>query len=169
MRSDPAPGEQLKVWRLCRAVHASTAFSGEGARRFGGRWNSRGVPMVYTSTSLALAAIELFVHLEPSLAPDDLMAISATLPEGEPARTIELSDLPRDWHADPTGPRRIGDAWIGSGASLALRVPSVPIPPEWNVLVNPLHPRWSEIRIDPAQRFVFDARMFAASAKSDSA
>src|SRR5579863_8620799 len=167
MASDQAPGEQLKVWRLCRAVHAATAFSGEGARRFGGRWNSRGVPMVYTSTSLALAAIELFVHLEPSLAPNDLVAVPALLPEGEPARTIELSDLPQDWHGDQAGPRHIGDAWIRSGASLALRVPSVPIPPEWNVLINPLHPRSSEIRIDPPQPFVFDARMFATSGKSE--
>src|ERR1700756_4927185 len=130
MPSDQTSGQQLKLWRLCRAMHAPTAFSGEGARRFGGRWNSRGVPMVYTSTSLALAGIELFVHLEPSLAPDDLVAISALLPEGEPARTIELSDLPQDWHADQAGPRRIGDEWIRSGSSLALRVPSVPIPPE---------------------------------------
>lgn len=166
MPSEPATGQRLKVWRLCRAVHASAAFSGEGARRFGGRWNSRGVPMVYTSTSLALAAIELFVHLEPSLAPDDLVAISVLLPEGEPARTIELTDLPPDWHADQAGPRRIGDEWIRSGSSLALRVPSVPIPPEGNVLINPQHPRSSEIRIDPPQPFVFDARMFGAGGKS---
>jgi RES domain-containing protein len=136
------------------------AFSGEGARRFSGRWNSRGVPMVYTSTSLALAAIELFVHLEPNLAPDDLVAISATLPEAEPARTIQISDLPPDWRANEAAPRAIGDEWIRSGSSLALRVPSVPIRPEWNVLINPLHPRVGELKIDPPQPFVFDARMF---------
>jgi RES domain-containing protein len=150
----------MQVWRLCRAVHAADAFSGEGARRFGGRWNSRGVPMVYTSSSLALAAIELFVHLEPSLAPDDLVAISATLPEGEPARTIQPSDLPPDWRANEVGPRSIGDQWIRSGSSLALRVPAVPIPPEWNVLINPLHPRMGELKIDTPQPFIFDARMF---------
>jgi hypothetical protein len=59
----------MRIWRLCREPYAAEAFSGEGARRFGGRWNSRGVPMVYASTSLALAAIELFVHLEPGQAP----------------------------------------------------------------------------------------------------
>ena len=156
-------GNPIKVWRLCRAVHAASAFSGEGARRFGGRWNSRGTPMVYTSSSLALAAIELFVHLEPSQAPGDLVAISATLPEGEPARALALSELPSDWRSDESGPRNLGDKWIRSGASLALWVPSVPIPIEWNVLINPVHPRMGELILDPPQPFVFDARMFQAA------
>ncbi len=150
----------MLVWRICRSVHAADAFSGEGARRFGGRWNSRGTPMVYTSSSLALAALELFVHLDPSQAPDDLVYLSATLPEDEPAQTIEAAELPRDWRADEAGPRAIGDKWIEGGTSLALRVPSVPIPVEWNVLINPLHGRISELKIDPPQPFIFDARMF---------
>jgi RES domain-containing protein len=155
----------MQVWRLCRAVHAADAFSGEGARRFGGRWNSRGVPMVYTSTSLALAAIELFVHLDPSQAPSDLVFISAALPDGEPSATVQAADLPADWRADETAPREIGDNWIRSGSSLALRVPSVPIPPEGNVLINPLHPRMGELKIGPPQPFIFDARMFRPTAK----
>ncbi len=158
----PAPNP-IKVWRLCRAVHAAGAFSGEGARRFGGRWNSRGTPMVYTSSSLALAAIELFVHLEPSQAPGDLVAIAATLPEGEPARALAPSELPSDWRSDESGPRNLGDEWIRSAASLALRVPSVPIPIEWNVLINPQHPRFRDLQIDLPQPFVFDARMFQAA------
>jgi RES domain-containing protein len=150
----------MLVWRLCRSIHAADAFSGEGARRFGGRWNSRGTPMIYTSTSLSLAAIELFVHLDPTLAPDDLVAIAATLPDGEPARNITTADLAPDWRSDEAGPRALGDAWIQSRSTLALKVPSVPIPPEWNVLINPLHPRLGELKIDPPQPFVFDARMF---------
>jgi RES domain-containing protein len=155
----------MRVWRICRAPYAAEAFSGEGARRFGGRWNSRGVPMVYSSTSLSLAAIELFVHLEPGQQPSDLVYLSALLPVGEPARTIEPADLPPDWWTDEpaTGAvtaRDFGDAWIREKASLAMMVPSVPIRGEWNVLVNPLYPRMSELRIDPAQPFIFDARMF---------
>jgi RES domain-containing protein len=155
----------MKVWRICRSPYAAEAFSGQGARRFGGRWNSRGVPMVYASTSLSLAAIELFVHLEPGQAPDDLVYLSAELPEGEPARTIQTADLPADWWTDnaPVGAastRDLGDAWIRSGSSLAMLVPSVPIRPEWNVLLNPRHPRMSEVQIEPPQPFIFDARMF---------
>jgi RES domain-containing protein len=159
MPADPTPVDAIRVWRICRAVHAAEAFSGEGARRFGGRWNSRGVLIAYTSTSLALAAIQLFVHLEPNLAPDDLVAVSATLPAGEPARTIRISDLPPEWRSgDPT--RRIGGEWIESRSSLALRVPSAPIPREWNILINPLHPRMAEMTIDAPEPFVFDERMF---------
>jgi RES domain-containing protein len=153
----------MRIWRICREPYA--AFSGEGARRFGGRWNSRGVPMVYASTSLALAAIELFVHLEPGQAPGDLVYTSAILPEGEPARTLQPAELPPAWWADNAAfgaitPRELGDAWIAARSSLALLVPSVPIRAEWNALLNPLHPRIGELLIDPPQPFVFDARMF---------
>lgn len=150
----------MRIWRICREPYA--AFSGEGARRFGGRWNSRGVPMVYASTSLALAAIELFVHLEPGQAPNDLVYLSATLPEEEPARTLQSADLPPTWWTDNAldATRKLGDAWIAARSSLALLAPSVPIRAEWNVLVNPLHPYMSKLQIDPPQPFVFDARMF---------
>src|SRR5277367_2136602 len=109
----------MKIWRICRECYASDAFSGEGARRFGGRWNSRGVPMVYASTSLALAAIELFVHLEPNLAPVDLVSIAAELPEGEPALRWD-AELPENWWSDELAPmRELGDRWIREKQSLA--------------------------------------------------
>jgi RES domain-containing protein len=155
----------MQIWRLCRAMHAAQAFSGEGARRYGGRWNARGVPMVYCSSSLALAAIELFVHLEPAQAPDDLVSITAMLPAGEPARTIIPGELADGWWADLSATRALGDAWARSGASLALQVPSVPIRSEWNVLVNPLHPRMSELQIGAPRPFEFDTRMFMRKAK----
>jgi RES domain-containing protein len=151
----------MRIWRICRAPYAAEAFSGDGARRFGGRWNSHGVPMVYCSSSLALAAIELFVHLEPNLQPDDLVSIAATLPPGEPAQTLDPAKLPPEWWTDDYEPlRALGDSWIREKTSLAMMVPSVPIRAEWNVLVNPLHPRISELRIEPAPPFIFDARMF---------
>lgn len=151
----------LLIWRLCRSCYATEAFSGEGARRFGGRWNSRGVPMVYASTSLALAAIELFVHLEPNQAPRDLVSIAAELPEGEPGQRWERDALPVEWSSDELGPPRAkGDAWIRAQESLAVLVPSVPIQQEWNVLINPLHPRIHELSVRPPEPFHFDARMF---------
>jgi RES domain-containing protein len=154
----------MTIWWLCREVHAASALSGDGARRFGRRWNSRGVAMVYCSSSLALAAIELFVHLEPTQTPDDLVFISAALPEDELVRTISADGLAVDWWADLALTRGLGDEWIRAGSSLALKVPSVPIRPERNVLLNPLHPRMAEVRIDAPQPFVFDARMFERGA-----
>ena len=151
----------MRIWRLCRAPYAADAFSGEGARRFAGRWNSRGVPMAYCSSSLALAAIELFVHLEPNLHPSDLVSIAAELPQGEPARTVELAELPEAWWEDDYDPlRELGDSWIRAKTSLAMMVPSAPLHSEWNVLVNPLHPALKKLKIDPPQPFHFDARMF---------
>ena len=151
----------MQIWRICRARFADEAFTGEGARRFGGRWNSRGVPMVYASGSLALAAIELFVHLEPNLQPDDLVSIAATLPEGEPAKRLGPEQLPAGWWADDFEPlRAIGDKWIREKSSLAISVPSAAMRAEWNVLVNPLHPAIAEIKIEEPRAFRFDARMF---------
>ena len=155
----------MRVWRLCQERHAADAFSGEGARRFGGRWNSPGVPMVYSSTSLALAAMELFVHLEPNQQPNDLVAIAATLPEGEPAARLEPDELPDNWWTDDFEPLRvIGDKWIRARRSLGLMVPSAALRVEWNVLVNPLHPALAKIRIEEPQPFHFDARMFRHAA-----
>jgi RES domain-containing protein len=153
----------IKIWRICRACYADEAFSGEGARRFGGRWNSRGVPMVYASTSLALAAIELFVHLEPNQTPKDLVSIAAELPEAEPAIRWGAEALPPHWWGDePALMHELGDRWIREKQSLAVFAPSVPIRLEWNVLINPSHPRVREIRVVGTQPFVFDARMFVS-------
>jgi len=151
----------MQIWRICRARFANEAFSGHGARRFGGRWNSAGVPMVYSSSSLALAAIELFVHLEPNQQPDDLVAIAATLPEGEPALRLEPTRLPPAWWTDDFEPlRAIGDKWVREKSSLAIEVPSAALRMEWNVLLNPTHPAMARITIEKPQPFHFDARMF---------
>ncbi|HLY41227.1 MAG TPA: RES family NAD+ phosphorylase [Terracidiphilus sp.] len=151
----------MRIWRITKTRYAAEAFSGTGARRYGGRWNSPGVPMVYASSSLALAAIELFVHIEPNLQPDDLVATAATLPQGEPAQRIESSELPPEWWNSDFAPlRAIGDAWIREKSSFAIEVPSAALREEWNVLVNPAHPRAAEIRIEEPKPFHFDARMF---------
>ena len=151
----------MRIWRICKARYADEAFSGMGARRFGGRWNTPGVPMVYASSSLALAAIELFVHLEPNLQPDDLVSIAATLPAEEPALRLGPDQLPTGWWTDDFEPLRVlGDKWIREKSSLAVEVPSAALRVEWNVLVNPQHPAIAEIKVEEPQPFHFDARMF---------
>ncbi|HUX27291.1 MAG TPA: RES family NAD+ phosphorylase [Terracidiphilus sp.] len=151
----------MQIWRICRARFANEAFSGHGARRFGGRWNSPGVPMVYSSSSLALAAIELFVHLEPNQQPDDLVAIAATLPTGEHALRLEPTRLPPAWWTDDFEPlRAIGDKWVREKSSLAIEVPSAALRMEWNVLLNPTHQAMAKLKVEAPQPFHFDARMF---------
>jgi RES domain-containing protein len=151
----------MRVWRICRAKFAGEAFTGVGAKRYGGRWNSPGIAMVYASSSLALAAIELFVHLAPNQQPGDLVSIAAELPAGEPTRRLEPAKLPRGWWKDDyTALRNLGDKWIREKTSLAIEVPSAALRSEWNILINPLHPAIAQIEIEKPQPFRFDERMF---------
>lgn len=151
----------MKVWRICRAIRAAGAFSGDGARLYGGRWNSPGVRIVYSSSSLALAAVETFVHLEPNLQPDDLVSIEAVIPVDLSVERFDLRFLPRKWYElRDDALRTIGDRWIRGGKTVALQVPSAAIRREWNVLVNPEHPDFRKLRIEKPEAFEFDLRMF---------
>jgi RES domain-containing protein len=153
--------DSRELFRICKARYAKSAFSGEGARLYAGRWNHAGIPMVYTSTSLALAALELFVHLDPSQAPDDLVSIAATLPANIKTETVDLAALPADWRRiDHPAPRDLGTEWAKSKRTLALRVPSAVIADEWNVLLNPAHPAFARITVSAARPFRYDHRMF---------
>jgi len=151
----------MRVWRICRGRYAAAAYAGEGARLYGGRWNSPGVRVVYTSTSLALAAIELFVHLEPNLRPDDLVSIAADLPEEIRTARIAVHELPSNWAARRSeGLRKFGDNWVRGGTTAALLVPSAAVRGEWNVLLNPAHADFAAIRLQRPSPFEFDLRMF---------
>jgi len=155
----------MRVWRICKQRHVATAFSGEGARLFAARWNSVGTPLVYTSLSLSLAVVEVFVHIKKGQAPDDLMSIEASLPVDETRieeeKSMMLSRLPPDWRREGHPVlQKIGDEWVASKRSLALPVPSVVVDGEWNVLVNPEHPDAARIKVDTAKPFHFDTRMF---------
>ena len=151
----------MRFWRICRRRYAADARSGEGARLVGGRWNSRGVRVVYASTSLALAAVETFVNLEPNLLPKDLVSIEGEIPEGVELGRLDTRELPAGWCENrDESLRRFGDEWIRAGQTVALLVPSAAIHGEWNVLLNPLHPHFSKLRFGEPQPFEFDARMF---------
>ncbi len=151
----------MRLWRICRQGHAADAFSGEGARLYGGRWNNEGLRVVYTSPSLALAAVETFVNLEPNLQPDDLVWIECELPEDIAMQRIDLKSLPLNWHAAKhESLKTFGDRWIRAGKTLALKVPSAAIRGEWNVLLNPAHSDFRRIKIQDPKRFEFDLRMF---------
>ena len=150
-------------WRICRQRYARDAASGEGARLYGGRWNSRRVRVLYTSSSLALAAVETFVNLEPNLRPSDLVSIEGEIPEGLDVARLDPKDLPVKWYASrDESLRHFGDTWIKSRETIALFVPSAAIRGEWNVLLNPLHPDFSKVRFREPREFEFDERMFSA-------
>lgn len=152
----------MQLWRICRARHTATAFSGEGARRYSGRWHPAGVPVVYTSLSLSLAALETFVHLDPLLAPADLVSMAATLPgKVEDYERISLARLPADW-LRPNHPKlqKMGADWVRSAASAALIVPSAVVEGEWTALLNPSHPAMRRLKLSEPRPFQFGERMF---------
>ena len=151
----------MRFWRICRRRYAAGAASGEGARLYAGRWNSRGVRMVYASTSLALAAVETFVNLEPNLQPKDLISTEGNIPDGLEISRVDLKTLPANWRETrDESLRRFGDDWIRAGQTAALLVPSAAIRGEWNVLLNLVHGDFSKIRFRKPQPFEFDVRMF---------
>ena len=151
----------MRFWRICRRRYAAEAARGEGARRYGGRWNSRGGAVVYASTSLALAAVETFVNLEPNLRPEDLVFIEGEIPETLETARVDPKGLPAKWHETrDESLRRVGDDWIRAGRIAALLVPSAAVRGEWNVLLNPAHPDFSKIKLRKPEPFEFDVRMF---------
>jgi RES domain-containing protein len=151
----------MRFWRICRRRYAAEAVSGEGARLYGGRWNSRGVRVVYASTSLALAAVETFVNLEPNLRPADLVSIQGEIPKALEIGRVELKSLPAHWYGtSDESLRRFGDEWIRAGRTVALLVPSAAIRGEWNVLLNPAHAEFSRVTFQEPEPFEFDVRMF---------
>ena len=151
----------MRVYRICKKAHA--AFDGEGARLHGGRWNRRGTPVVYASESLALAALELLVHADPSLLPADLVSVAADVPDSVSIESVAARDLPRDWrrHPAPEALADRGTEWAKSGRTAVLAVPSALIPRERNFLLNPAHPDFRKIRPQAAEPFALDARLRA--------
>ena len=150
-----------EAWRIVKARHAATAFTGEGAARTGGRWNSRGVPVVYTSSTKSLAALESLVHLNPPVR-FKYVAIRVKFDDAL-VETVPLKVLPPNWRVEPPPPssQRIGDDWVLEGRSAVLALPSVIVSGEPNFLLNPAHPDFKRISIGKPERFTFDPRLLA--------
>ena len=144
----------MRVWRLTSSAHAAAAFDGEGAARYSGRWNSRGVRMAYTADSLALATLELAVHLAGARV--GYVAIQVEIDDSL-VEDLDVGRLRRTWRGDESITQRVGDAWVAGASSLALRVPSSLVDPrsgERNVLINPA--RIAAAEIVERQRFVVE-------------
>jgi RES domain-containing protein len=147
----------MRAWRLVTRQYATDPLSGEGALRYGGRWNSPGVRIAYLADSLALATLEMAVHLTGARV--TYVAIELDIPE---SLVAPVGSLKRRWQTDQPATRSAGDAWANSANSLALSVPSALVDArsgEHNLLVNPLHPR--RVQVTELQRFevVLDERL----------
>lgn len=147
------------AWRLTKTRHVPSAWDGEGAKRSGGRWNSSGVAVVYTSATLSLALVEVLVHLASGILP----AYSAVPIEFEELLVTSLAQdqLPANWkeHPPPAETKAIGDQWVADRKTPLLRVPSVVVPHEFNYVLNPLHPAFPRVRKGTPVSFPFDPRL----------
>jgi RES domain-containing protein len=149
----------MRVWRIARQVY--DPLDGEGARRFGGRWNSRGLPAAYTAGHLSLAVLELLVHTDPDLMPQDLAVFEIELPDALSIQRIAAGALPEGWTATPDhrACRELGDAWLAQATHPILEVPSAVVPEESNYLINPAHADSAIVKVVRTRPFVFDARL----------
>ena len=147
----------ISAWRLVKAAYVSHAFDGEGARLYGGRWNSPGRPAVYTAGSLALAVLEILVHIKSRQELNQYIKIALTFDESL-VTPVQPEDLPSNWQQGrtPTETQTLGDRWLDQDVSPILRVPSVIIHEEWNYMLNPLHLRFDEIHNGTPESFTFD-------------
>ena len=153
----------IRVYRIVRGPYSKTAFHGEGAYRFGGRWSSLGTRIAYTAEHVSLAMIEYFVHIEASDAPKDLVVVAADIPDHVSRVVMTPQRLPRNWRQVPAPPglAAIGDSFAAERKSAVLVLPSALAPSESNWLINPLHPEFAKIKVRPAEPFHYDSRFFA--------
>lgn len=147
-------------WRIVKAVRADDAFTGEGARRAGGRWNHAGTAIVYTAGSLALAALEILVHLDGPQLLHSYVQIPVEFDQ-RLCRELDLSSLPEDWSGNPAPDwtRSAGSQWVASHDSVVLAVPSAVVPDESAYLLNPSHSDFPALRIGQPASFRFDPRL----------
>lgn len=146
-------------WRIVPEHRAGGAFAGEGARIFGGRWNSPGVAVVYGSEHKSLAALEQLVHFNP-ITSNRFKVFQFRFPESL-IENISLGDLPREWRQEPPPPstQKIGDVWVREMRSAVLAIPSIIVPEELNYLLNPAHRDFKKITVGKASDFSFDGRL----------
>jgi RES domain-containing protein len=135
-------------------------LSGEGARLYGGRWNEKGTAMLYTSEHCSLALLEIIVHTPHNLLPDEISLLKLSVSDELTITTINEQDLPANWrqYPSPDSLAEIGTKWAHENKTVGLRVPSVPVPDEWNILLNPASQNFDKISIQSVQAFRIDSR-----------
>ncbi|MET3131291.1 RES domain-containing protein [Oxalobacteraceae bacterium GrIS 1.11] len=153
------------VWRIATDTPNYTAedLTGTGAKITGGRWNRPGTALLYCAENIALASLETFVHLNANGLPLNRYLVRIDIPDAtwNAAVVLTVTSAPVGWDAIPTGKVSldVGDHWAAGGASALLLVPSVIVPEEHNVLINPLHADAGAIRASKIRKWHYDARM----------
>ena len=151
----------IKLFRIATAEHIRD-ISGAGARIYGGRWNQIGYPVIYTSGSRSLAALEFLVHVPMALAPEHLCILEVNIIDTVEKESVHESQLPSNWRNYPAPEQliEIGTNWLKSKSSLLLDIPSAVVNKEMNTLINPLHEDIKSASLVSVEKFSFDSRLF---------
>lgn len=151
----------MELFRLAKEAFAHS-LSGKGAALNGGRWNSRGIELVYIAGNRSLAMAEVAVHFALATLPDDYRMVTINVPDDLTFGEMAVKDLPADWNVYPplNHTQRIGDGFIAEGKHCLLRVPSAVTQGDVNFLINPYHPGFVRIRMAEVVPFPFDRRIF---------
>lgn len=151
----------MLCYRIVKASHASNPLGGEGARLYGGRWNPPGWRCVYVAESRALAVLEMLVHLTGRARALPFRLLTIQVPDESIAA---VSRLPDGWSASPPGmgSQTVGEAWLREGRALSLRVPSIIIPEESNLLLNPAASGFERVEVLDQREFQLDLRLAKA-------
>ena len=149
------------VYRLSQSRYAAD-LSGKGAEMAGGRWNSKGIPMIYAAESRALCIAELAMHLPLGLVPQNYSFVSFKIPDSIPVLALSKKQLPKNWneYPHPNETQEIGDRFIKESKYLVMKVPSVVVNDEYNYLLNPRHPLMKKIVVSDLVEFKFNERLF---------
>jgi len=147
------------VYCLTKQKYAGT-LSGKGAAMSVNRWNSKGVEMIYTAESRALALVEVLVHLPLQLVPSDFMMMRIEIPDSIKLEKLDINLLPANWHSFPymTKTQYLGDRFIAEKKAVVLKVPSAIVSGDFNYLINPYHPDFNKIKILEVSPFLFNGR-----------
>ena len=154
----------ISVWRIEKSEYLKTFLTGEGAKLYGGRWNNKGTPVVYTSESIALAAWEKYIHVNRTqqgvipLAAVDLNLVKIMIPED--IEIVEITKFPTNWKKDLAYSKDIGSNWATAKKTIALKVPSILLPKCFNYVLNPLHSKISKVIVKDIEKFSFDPRIW---------
>lgn len=154
----------MNAFRITRTEFAND-LSGKGAELYGGRWNSVGIPLLYTPCYRSLCALEHLVHLPAGAFLDNYSLITLEFADLSAIQGLTLAELPDYWKNNPPLPvtQRLGDQFYRECKHLALKVPSVIIPEEFNLLFNPRHPDFKLVKIISVEPFVYDERLLKQS------
>lgn len=147
------------VYRLSKGKYYRD-LSGKGAEIHGGRWNSKGTALLYTSQSRALTFAEISMHIPLGIVPKDYFLITIEIPDTTDILESTEVDIPADWRSNPhsDSTQKIGDEFATELKHLVLRVPSAVVPGDFNYLINPFHSMMSEVTIADVEPFEFDSR-----------